>query len=422
MTTVAVRRTGVRRTLLTALTIGSVVIVAGPVLPAGAAPEAKVTICHRTNATNNPYVRITVAQSAVDGVGGKGDHFVEHTGPIWTFGQPNGGQWGDIIPPIPGIHDGLNWSIEGRAIWRARCEPGLATRDSDGDGIRDITEDRVDSDGDDQPDVTDVDDDGDGIPDLTDPTSDTDGDGTPDVTDADDDGDGTPDVTDTDDDGDGIPDVTDPDEDPDGDGKPNASDPDNDNDGARDTVDPDLDNDGVPSSEDSDDDGDGISDANDPDRTNSGIPDERDNPDSDSDGQRDVTDRDDDNDGTSDTRDRDRNGDGLIETTSQQPETDLKDIVEVGRSRVVIPSGSRFTVDGMRIHTSARCIPSVRSRAGLPAGDLESSDLCRVRSTSRGLVISVRLSVPVTVVLQEQAAEVADLLPLLTTTRVRLSA
>jgi hypothetical protein len=93
---------------------------------AAAGPASKVTICHRTNSVDNPYVRITVGQDAVDGdLGndkGKGDHFLEHQGPVLDPARDtrNGGDWGDIIPPISGVHGGLNW-IDGRAIYDNFC-------------------------------------------------------------------------------------------------------------------------------------------------------------------------------------------------------------------------------------------------------------------------------------------------------------
>ncbi len=93
--------------------------------------EDKVTICHRDAAVKKPYVRITVAVSAVDGDqgnnGGQGDHFLEHTGPVFNVTMEQGDTWGDIIPPIPGIHDGLNWSAEGQAIYNNDCAPATVT-------------------------------------------------------------------------------------------------------------------------------------------------------------------------------------------------------------------------------------------------------------------------------------------------------
>ncbi|MEO8105963.1 MAG: hypothetical protein ABI720_01485 [Actinomycetes bacterium] len=90
----------------------------------------KVTICHRTNSVTNPYVVITVDQSAVDGdLGnntGQGDHYLEHLGPVFDPSvdyQPpfSDDEWGDIIPPIEGVHDGLNWTAEGIAIYQNDC-------------------------------------------------------------------------------------------------------------------------------------------------------------------------------------------------------------------------------------------------------------------------------------------------------------
>lgn len=86
------------------------------VLPdrAHAAPDEKVTICHRTNSRTNPYNQQAVAKDSV--VEGHGSH----SGPI--FG-PDVDDWGDIIPPVtPGLPDGLNWNAEGQAIWENGCE------------------------------------------------------------------------------------------------------------------------------------------------------------------------------------------------------------------------------------------------------------------------------------------------------------
>ncbi len=94
--------------------------------------DAKITICHRTNAVTNPYVVITVDTSAADGdLGnntGQGDHYAEHLGPVFDSDadyQPpfSGDEWGDIIPPIAGVHDGLNWSEAGQAIYANDCAP-----------------------------------------------------------------------------------------------------------------------------------------------------------------------------------------------------------------------------------------------------------------------------------------------------------
>jgi len=65
------------------------VIAPKPALAAG----ARVTICHRTKSTTNPYRLITVSNNAVQ-AGGHG----RHTGSVWTSANTNGQVWGDIIP------------------------------------------------------------------------------------------------------------------------------------------------------------------------------------------------------------------------------------------------------------------------------------------------------------------------------------
>ena len=77
--------------------------------PAGAA-SAKITICHRTHSTTNPYRKITVSQSAVQSAR-HGGHDLP-TGslnpvvydPNFTY-APNNKYWEDIIPG--GDADGL---------------------------------------------------------------------------------------------------------------------------------------------------------------------------------------------------------------------------------------------------------------------------------------------------------------------------
>lgn len=111
----------------------------------------KVTICHRTHATTNPYRMITVSMSSVIGNGNSGNGHgnatqgggqddpsvsVDHShnpyytaaGSVFnpTFTYPNNHkQWQDIIPPFnyqpangnPGSFAGLNWTDEGKAIY-----------------------------------------------------------------------------------------------------------------------------------------------------------------------------------------------------------------------------------------------------------------------------------------------------------------
>jgi hypothetical protein len=89
----------------------------------------RIRICQSTDSHSNPYTNPQVDQDAADGyVGndnGQGDHYLEHTGPIWAPGIADH-SWGDIIPPVaaneerPG-HSGLNWNSQGQAIWNNNC-------------------------------------------------------------------------------------------------------------------------------------------------------------------------------------------------------------------------------------------------------------------------------------------------------------
>jgi hypothetical protein len=93
-----------------------------------AAQQDRVTICHRTDAVKNPYVKITVDSFAADAQPpAQGDHALEHQGPIASSEavaqslKDQHIEWGDIIPP----HDnfaGLNWTAAGQAIFRNDCK------------------------------------------------------------------------------------------------------------------------------------------------------------------------------------------------------------------------------------------------------------------------------------------------------------
>ena len=98
----------------------------------GAANTGMIQICHRTNSVTTPYVLITVANSAADGIAGKGegqgDHYANpsHQGPIFDaeIHTRSSDDWGDIIPPMEGIHEGRNWPEEGQATYDNGCIRG----------------------------------------------------------------------------------------------------------------------------------------------------------------------------------------------------------------------------------------------------------------------------------------------------------
>lgn len=77
----------------------------------------KCVICHRTNSFTNPYVQIEVAESSVDT---SSDHYQQHNVHAVFPDTDNDGNWGDVIPPIPGVHNGLNWAA-GQAVYGANC-------------------------------------------------------------------------------------------------------------------------------------------------------------------------------------------------------------------------------------------------------------------------------------------------------------
>jgi hypothetical protein len=91
--------------------------------------EDKVTICHATDATSNPYVQET--PNASGDVSGHDDH----NGPVWNSTMTNKDDWGDIIPPFDYLdggvvkhYSGKNWDA-GQAIWDNGCKSNTQPTD-----------------------------------------------------------------------------------------------------------------------------------------------------------------------------------------------------------------------------------------------------------------------------------------------------
>lgn len=82
----------------------------------GGGDEDKVTLCHATSSSTNPYVRITV-----DSSGAYNGHYSQHTGPIFSPGASN---WGDIIPTFSFNNQtySLNWNAAGQAVFNNNCQ------------------------------------------------------------------------------------------------------------------------------------------------------------------------------------------------------------------------------------------------------------------------------------------------------------
>jgi hypothetical protein len=323
------------------------------------AHEHKVRICHRTNSMTNPYVSIEVAQSSVDGDGGndkgQGDHFLLHTGAVWTPQSTKAQGWGDIIPPIPGIHGGLNWTPAGELIWSAGCQPTEAAAPEP----------------------------------LVDPAQDTDRDGVPDAVDSDDTGDGIPDAG-----ADPVDDAADSD----GDGIANGSDSDDDGDGVPDTRDKDEDGDTIPDAVDADDDGDRVPDVLDPDTPADEVVEPTGEQDTDGDGRVDAVDTDDDNDGVPDSRDGDADGNGQPEVLDQPLAADpLPATIEADRA-VVLWDSAPETVLGTAVEARIACSPTLRSKS---AGDISATEmtraLCDIHKKGDRMVLTVKGVVPTTI-------------------------
>jgi hypothetical protein len=92
-----------------------------PADPGNPGDEPKVTLCHATGSTTNPYVQITVAAAgAYDG------HYRQHQ----DLGQ------GDIIPPFTYQRQtySLNWDSAGQATFAGGCQAPATPADSGDSG------------------------------------------------------------------------------------------------------------------------------------------------------------------------------------------------------------------------------------------------------------------------------------------------
>ncbi len=127
-TTVTITATNVAVPVQTdSATITFVIVAAASGGGGGAAtPEAdrKVTICHRTHATTNPYVRITVDYNSVNKKSGHQGHDEiyagEHVFKAGIYKRAKDKDWGDIIPADPSGQNRwqpLNWTALGEQIY-----------------------------------------------------------------------------------------------------------------------------------------------------------------------------------------------------------------------------------------------------------------------------------------------------------------
>lgn len=117
---------------VTSLLLALAPLTTGPVQASQSGDDHKVTLCHRTNSENKPYVEITVDKAAVF----KAGHDTHDEGPVWQPGfKAEGKRWGDIIPPFdyfespqderdnqPSHYPGLNWA-EGQQLLENGCVP-----------------------------------------------------------------------------------------------------------------------------------------------------------------------------------------------------------------------------------------------------------------------------------------------------------
>ena len=126
--------TKLRLILAAAIILSATIFAFGGQSPAEAAIVNKITICHRTHSTTNPYRRITVAVAAISKNNGHGDEGASNThnkgtgvfDPTYSY-PPNAKLWNDIIPDETNGGTALlayNYSGAGAAIYNGTSFDG----------------------------------------------------------------------------------------------------------------------------------------------------------------------------------------------------------------------------------------------------------------------------------------------------------
>src|SRR4051812_27829737 len=121
------------------LAVATAVVVPG-IAEQAAAASAKITICHRTHSTTNPYRKITVNQNAITRNHGHGDHVVTNGNPAVfdaTFAYASNNKiWGDVVPggdadgqPFNGATNiAENWTAAGKGLFFSTACTGLSAK------------------------------------------------------------------------------------------------------------------------------------------------------------------------------------------------------------------------------------------------------------------------------------------------------
>jgi len=116
-----------------ALLVALAPVTGAPATASQSGEDHKVTLCHRTNSEQNPYVVITVDKAGVFKTG----HDSHDEGGVYRPGdKARGVRWGDIIPPFTyyagpqderngtvSEYEGLNWTADGQAVYNNGCAP-----------------------------------------------------------------------------------------------------------------------------------------------------------------------------------------------------------------------------------------------------------------------------------------------------------